>query len=191
MINENNCVTKALIYDTLETKYYGNRSYIFISKEWFGQFVEDFFSVIADTLESGNSIELHRFGSFKIKANKQVVGTNTVVFISSKEINDNAVDSSDEIITKQDLASLLVNYFFKTDENELRFARRALVESIVVLLDLIKDAFGNGKKVSISRIGTLYVATDECYSSKIHRTRMRTRALLEPSDELIKKVNVK
>ena len=179
------CVTKAVIYDFLEAKYYGNQSYIVIDKEWFSQFEKDFFSVVIDSLEDGCNVEFHRIGSFKVKPDKNAVVKNTVIFVSSKDINDNAVDSGNETITEQDLVKSLTNHFFKSNEETIRFARRGLVESITVTLELIKVSLIEGKRVSISGIGTLYVETGECYSSKIHQTRMRTRALLEPAKELI------
>lgn len=181
--------TKAVIYDSLERKYFKEQSYIIIDKGWHAQFVEDFFDFIIDALEDSRNVELHNIGSFKVKPDKKAVVRNTVIFVSSKDINDNAIDSGNETITEQDLIKILTDYFFKSGEENIRFARRGLVESIVILLDSIKDALIKGKKVSISKIGTLYVETDECYSSKIHQTRMRTRALLEPAKELIEKVN--
>lgn len=189
MENKHEAVKKADLYDALEKKFYGDCSYIIISKEWVAQFIEGFFVLITKALEEGHNVELHDFGSFKVKLDKNAVVRNTVVFVSSKSINDNAVDSRDETITEKDLIKLMTDHFFKSDEESLRFPRRSLVEAIVVLIDSVKDALIKGQKVSILGIGTLYVETDECYSSKIHRTRMRTRALLEPAKELVESVN--
>ena len=162
-----NHVTKALIYDMLEEKYYGTSSYIIIQKSWISNFVNDFFQIVKDALEE-------RY---------------TVVFVSSSEINKAAKDSGNVEITLSDISDMLCDFFFKNGATEIHFPRKGLVEAIVMLLETIKNSLIEGKKVEISGLGFLYVETDRCYSSKNGQTRDRTRALLKADKEIVEKVN--
>lgn len=184
-----NHVTKALIYDMLEEKYYGTSSYIIIQKSWISNFVNDFFQIVKDALEERYTVVFHKFGCFKVKLDKKTVSSNTVVFVSSSEINKAAKDSGNVEITLSDISDMLCDFFFKNGATEIHFPRKGLVEAIVMLLETIKNSLIEGKKVEISGLGFLYVETDRCYSSKNGQTRDRTRALLKADKEIVEKVN--
>ena len=182
-------VTKAHIHDMLQKKYYGTSSFCLINKEWLKNFINDYFDVVTKALEEGYVVEMHHFGTFAVKDNKKTITKNTVVFISCKEINENAIESTCETITNENIANSLYKKFFPNGETEKRIARRGLPETIVYLLDIIKNELINGKQVAINDFGVLYVESKECYGTKNGETRIRTRGLLNPSKELLEKVN--
>ncbi len=182
-------VTKAHIHDMLQEKYYGTSAFCIINKEWLKKFVADYFEIITEALKEGYAVEMHMFGTFKVKDNKKTITKNTVAFSSCKYINENAIESTDVRFTNDDIVDSLCKHFFPNGETEKRIARRGLPEAIVCLQETMKNELVNGKKIAIDNFGVIYAETKECYGTKNGVTRMRTRGLFNPSKELLEKIN--